>query len=138
MHGDFRLDNTVIAAEAPEVRAVLDWELSTLGRSPGRLQLSPHEVAHAGDRHPGASTGSLVGHDLAALGIPAMADYVDAYVARDRARSAGIFRLISPTISSVSRRYQGIVGRVRDTPAKAAMVRPLAAIAWSFAREAGK
>ena len=41
--------------------------------------------------------------------------------------------------------YQGIVGRVRDgtatseyAPAKALMVRPLAATAWSFAREAGQ
>jgi aminoglycoside phosphotransferase (APT) family kinase protein len=31
VHGDFRLDNSVLAADSSEVLAVLDWEMSTLG-----------------------------------------------------------------------------------------------------------
>ncbi len=31
VHGDFRIDNTILGADAPVVRAVLDWEMSTLG-----------------------------------------------------------------------------------------------------------
>lgn len=32
VHGDFRIDNTILAAEDPtDIRALVDWELSTLG-----------------------------------------------------------------------------------------------------------
>ena len=31
VHGDYRIDNMIFAANAPKVIAVLDWELSTLG-----------------------------------------------------------------------------------------------------------
>src|SRR3546814_8429723 len=31
VHGDYRIDNMIFAKETPDVIAVLDWELSTLG-----------------------------------------------------------------------------------------------------------
>ena len=31
VHGDYRLDNMIIAKDRPDVIAVIDWELSTLG-----------------------------------------------------------------------------------------------------------
>lgn len=31
VHGDYRLDNLIYAPDRPEIRAVLDWELSTIG-----------------------------------------------------------------------------------------------------------
>jgi aminoglycoside phosphotransferase (APT) family kinase protein len=31
VHGDYRLENTMLALDAPKIVAVLDWEMSTLG-----------------------------------------------------------------------------------------------------------
>jgi aminoglycoside phosphotransferase (APT) family kinase protein len=143
VHGDFRLDNTIIAADAPNILAVLDWELSTLGDP--LADFTYHLMKwHMPETDTGASTGSLLGHDLAALGIPAMSDYVDAYVARtglDPRPYLAVY--LAYNFFRIAAIYQGIVGRVRDgtatsehAPAKAAMVRPLAATAWAFACEA--
>jgi aminoglycoside phosphotransferase (APT) family kinase protein len=143
VHGDFRLDNTIIAADAPKILAVLDWELSTLGDP--LADFTYHLVKwHMPETDTGASTGSLLGHDLAALGIPAMSDYVDAYVARTGLDPRPYLPVyLAYNFFRIAAIYQGIVGRVRDgtatsehAPAKAAMVRPLAATAWAFACEA--
>jgi aminoglycoside phosphotransferase (APT) family kinase protein len=92
-----------------------------------------------------AGVGSLVEYDLAALGIPALADYVDAYVARtglDPRPHLPVY--LAYNFFRLAAIFQGIVGRVRDgtatseyAPAKAQMVRPLAEKAWAFARQAG-
>ncbi len=89
VHGDYRLDNLIFAANAPRVLAVLDWELSTLGDP--LADFSYHLMAwHMPHSDSAAGTASLVGHDLAALGIPSMADYVEMYRAAHRARSAPV------------------------------------------------
>src|SRR6266851_5391750 len=81
IHGDFRLDNTILVPEAPTVLAVLDWELSTLGDP--LADFSYHLMKyHMPPTDSGGGTGSLVGHDLRALGIPSEAQYIDAYAAR--------------------------------------------------------
>lgn len=40
VHGDYRLDNVIFAPQGSEVRAVLDWEMSTLGDPLADLALS--------------------------------------------------------------------------------------------------
>lgn len=145
VHGDYRLDNMILAADGPRVLAVLDWELSTLGDP--LADFTYHLMQWSMPRFDGASAGtaSLVGFDLAELGIPSLSDYVDAYVARtgldprphlDVYSAYNFFRLAAI--------LQGIVGRVRDgtaanenAPARAALVRPLAEVAWRYARQAG-
>jgi aminoglycoside phosphotransferase (APT) family kinase protein len=142
VHGDYRLDNMILAPAAPRIRAVLDWELSTLGDP--LADFTYHLMQW--DMPPSdAGVGSLVEHDLGALGIPALADYVDAYVARtglDPRPHLPVY--LAYNFFRLAAIFQGIVGRVRDgtatseyAPAKAQMVRPLAEKAWEFARQAG-
>ena len=142
VHGDYRLDNIILANEAPEVRAVLDWELSTLGDP---LADFTYHLMQWHMPPSDAGTGSLVGFDLPALGIPSLPDYVEAY-----ARRTGfdprphLPAYLAYNFFRIAAILQGIAGRVRDgtatsehAAAKAQLVRPLAGSAWRFARRAG-
>jgi aminoglycoside phosphotransferase (APT) family kinase protein len=142
VHGDYRLDNMIVAPDSPKVLAVLDWELSTLGDP--LADFSYHLMQwHMPPSE--AGTGSLIGFDLAALGIPALDDYIDAYVKRtglDPRPYLAVY--LAYNFFRIAAILQGIVGRVRDgtatsavAAAKAALVRPLATKAWEFARQAG-
>jgi aminoglycoside phosphotransferase (APT) family kinase protein len=143
VHGDYRLDNLIVAHDRPEIVAVLDWELSTLGDP--LADFSYHLMAwHMPHSDSAAGTASLLGHDLRSLGIPSMSDYVDAYVARtglDPRPALPVY--LAYNFFRIAAILQGIIGRVRDgtatsdfAPAKAEMIRPLADKAWDFARQA--
>jgi aminoglycoside phosphotransferase (APT) family kinase protein len=142
VHGDYRLDNMIVAPDGPKVLAVLDWELSTLGDP--LADFSYHLMQwHMPPAE--AGTGSLVGFNLAALGIPSLEDYVAAYVKRTGLDPRPYLAVYSAyNFFRIAAILQGIVGRVRDgtatsavAAAKATLVRPLAAKAWEFARQAG-
>jgi aminoglycoside phosphotransferase (APT) family kinase protein len=136
IHGDFRCDNMVFDASEPRVRAVLDWELSTLGHP--LADFSYHLMMY---RMPDA----LAGLDLPALNIPSEADYVAAYCRRtgrdaipdmDFYMAFNLFRLGGI--------IHGIKGRmVRGTAASdhaGEMVKrlePLAELGWAQAQKAG-
>jgi aminoglycoside phosphotransferase (APT) family kinase protein len=143
VHGDYRLDNMILSTDAPNILAVLDWELSTLGDP--LADFSYHLMAWYMP-HSEAGTGSLVGFDLAALGIPTLADYVEAYVARTgldpRPHLPAYFAYNFFRLAAI---MQGIAGRVRDGTATSAvaagkgeLVAPLAAKGWGFAQQAGE
>lgn len=143
VHGDYRLDNLIVAREEPKVIAVLDWELSTLGDP--LADFSYHLMTwHMPHSESAAGTATLAGHDLGALGIPSMNDYVDAYVARtglDPRPHLPVY--LAYNFFRIAAILQGIIGRVRDgtatsefAPGKAEMIRPLADKAWNFALQA--
>jgi aminoglycoside phosphotransferase (APT) family kinase protein len=143
VHGDYRLDNLIVARTAPQIVAVLDWELSTLGDP--LADFTYHLMAwHMPHSDSAAGTATLVGHDLAALGIPSMEDYVDDYVARTGLDPRPhLPAYLAYNFFRIAAILQGIIGRVRDgtatnefAPAKAEMIRPLAEKAWDFAQAA--
>jgi aminoglycoside phosphotransferase (APT) family kinase protein len=142
VHGDYRLDNMILAADDAKVLAVLDWELSTLGDP--LADFSYHLMTwHMPPSD--AGTGSLLGFDLAALGIPALEPYVDHYVARTGLDPRPYLPVyFAYNFFRLAAILQGIAGRVRDgtatsayAAAKGAQVQPLAARAWEFAVKAG-
>ncbi|GAA6173495.1 phosphotransferase family protein [Colwellia sp. KU-HH00111] len=79
VHGDYRLDNVMFKKDAPEIIAILDWELSTLGHPFADLAYQC-----MGLRMPQGlgSIDGLKGVDRASLGIPNEAEYVAKYCQR--------------------------------------------------------
>lgn len=141
VHGDFRLDNIILANERPAIRAVIDWELATLGDPIADFTnfLMQWRMPPSSS---GAGTGSLVDVDLDALGIPDMDTVIAKYEARTGlAVQRHLDFYLAYNMFRIAAILQGIVGRVRDgtaanpnAQAMAAQVRPIAEAAWRIAR----
>jgi aminoglycoside phosphotransferase (APT) family kinase protein len=140
IHGDFRCDNMIFHPERPEVMAVLDWELSTLGHP--LADFSYHLMMY---RLPHGMSSGLGGLDLAALNIPSEADYVAAYCQRtgrngipnlDFYMAFNLFRLAG-ILHGIKGRY--VRGNASSAHAAAMIegLEPLAELAWAQAVKAG-
>ncbi len=135
VHGDYRLDNMIFHPTEPTVKAVLDWELSTLGDPMADFTYLLMQWTMPG----------LDGADFKALNIPTMEEAAQIYC--DASGFKGVpdlnwyfayntFRLACIT--------QGIAGRIRDGTAasdkakeSAARTVPLAKAAWAYAQKVG-
>jgi aminoglycoside phosphotransferase (APT) family kinase protein len=76
-HGDYRLENVMFHPGRPELIAVLDWELCTIGHPLADIAYNSF-LWHSD----GESWGTLKGVDFATSGIPTEAAYVAAYCRR--------------------------------------------------------
>jgi aminoglycoside phosphotransferase (APT) family kinase protein len=143
VHGDFRLDNLMFDAAAPRVLAVLDWELSTLGHP--LADFSYHCMAWHVPHSIGRGIGGL---DHAALGIPPEEEYMRRYCDRTGLSTVAELKAdwnfyMAYNMFRIAAILQGIAKRVEAGTASSAQAvasgktaRPMAELAWTFARRA--
>ncbi len=140
VHGDFRFDNVIFDKTAPKARAVLDWELSTLGHP-----LADFTYFLMVWHFPPTIRGGLAGLDLAALGIPALDEAAQRYCEKTgRATLADFDFCLAYNMFRLASIAQGVYARAlggnASSPEGMKMgdsVPPLAAMAWHYAERAG-
>lgn len=140
IHGDYRIDNMIYAPDRPEILAIIDWELSTLGDPLADFAyLAMNWAMPHGER--GAQLGGL---DLAELGIPTLEQATEQYCGLTGRSSVpdlnwffayNLFRLVGIIQGIKKRALDGNASSANATAAASRIV-PLAQQACAFADRA--
>lgn len=140
IHGDYRVDNLIYAPDTPKVRAVLDWELATIGDP-----LADFSYLAMNWVIPQDGGAGLRGVDLVEMGIPTLDEAIARYCsATGRQRLPDLHWYFAYNLFRVVGIIQGIKKRMIDgnasSPEAANAIErllPLAHAAWEQAQLAG-
>jgi aminoglycoside phosphotransferase (APT) family kinase protein len=136
IHGDLRLGTTIVHPVEPQVIAVLDWELATLGNPLSDLAYHVAFDYRLGD----GGLDGFTGGELAGLGIPSEEEYVATYCRRTgRGKIERWDFYVAFSMFRLAAISQGIMGRVvagtaNDPRAveRGGRARPIAETAWQL------
>lgn len=121
VHGDYRIDNAIIGADDEQVRAVLDWEMATLGDPIADLAITLVYWTDPGDGR--RSTVPVSEHITDQEGFWTRSELVDRYAARtgftlDHLNFCTALACFKLAIIMESIRYRALAGQQLGTAAE--------------------